>query len=69
MFEKLSEYIDNELDEATCKNIQRHMEECIPCQICLGTMKRTIALCKNMENEPVPEIISARLKEMILSFS
>ena len=66
MFEKLSEYIDNELDDVTCKDIERHSKECIPCQVCLGTLKRTIDLCKNMETEPVPEMFSARLKELIL---
>ena len=69
MFEKLSEYIDKELDEVTYENIRRHAWECIPCRICLGTMKRTIELCKNMESESVPDLFSARLKEMIQSLS
>jgi len=69
MFEKLSEYIDNELDEVTCKDIERHAEDCIPCQVCLGTLKRTIDLCKNMENKPVPEDVSARLKAFIRNIS
>jgi proteasome lid subunit RPN8/RPN11 len=65
MFEKLSEYIDNELDAATCKDVERHAKDCIPCQVCLGTLKRTIEMCKNTEPEPVPEMVSERLKEFI----
>ena len=65
MFEKLSEYIDNELDAATCKDIERHAKDCIPCQVCLGTLKRTIDMCKQTEPEPVPEMVSARLREFI----
>ena len=65
MFEKLSEYIDNELDEVTCKDIERHANDCIPCQVCLGTLKRTIEICKSMEPEPVPAVFSSSLKEMI----
>lgn len=65
MFEKLSEYIDKELDALTCSDIERHAESCIPCQVCLGTLKRTIELCRKMESEPVPETFSERLREFV----
>jgi anti-sigma factor RsiW len=65
MFEKLSEYIDNELDALTCRDIERHAQDCIACQVCLGTLKKTIELCKKMETEPVPEIFSEKLREFI----
>lgn len=65
MFEKLSEYIDKELDELTCKDIEAHMEHCPPCQVCLGTLKRTINLCKQMEEKPVSETLSFRLRDAI----
>ena len=69
MFEKLSEYIDNELDEVTCSEIERHMKACINCQVCLATLKRVIDLCKNMKPEPVPQAFSSRLKELTLKLS
>jgi anti-sigma factor RsiW len=65
LFEKLSEYIDDELDEMTCKDIERHVKECAPCNACLETLKRTMELCKNLENKPVPEAVSSRLKSLI----
>ena len=67
MFEKLSEYIDKELDEVTCKDIEKHARDCIPCQVCLGTLKQAIELCKKMKPEPVPTEFSARLKDLIAS--
>lgn len=69
MFEKLSEYIDSELDAVTCRDIERHAQDCIPCQVCMGTLKRTIELCKGMEPDPVPETFSTRLRELIESLS
>ena len=69
MFEKLSEYIDNELDEVTCDEIERHMKDCINCQVCLATLKRVIDLCKNVRPEPVPQAFSSRLKELTLKLS
>ena len=65
LFEKLSEYLDNELDEVTCRDIEKHIEECVPCFVCLQTLKRTIDLCKQTENRSVPEDFSTRLKEVI----
>lgn len=69
MFEKLSEYIDKELDDVTCKDIEEHARECIPCQVCLGTLKQAIDLCKKMKPDPVPAEFSARLKELISTLS
>ncbi len=69
MFEKLSEYIDNELDVMTCRDIERHVAECIPCKICLETLKRTVILCKKVDSIPVPESVSVKLKELIQNMS
>ena len=55
MFDKLSEYLDNELDEATCKKIEKHVKECVACFVCLQTLKRTVDLCKQTADRPVPE--------------
>ena len=65
MFKRLSEYLDNELDELTCNEIEHHVKECVPCFSCLQTLKRTVDLCKQTANKPVPEEFSQKLKEMI----
>ena len=67
MFEKLSEYIDGELDQATCAEIQKHAEDCVACFSCLETLKRTVALCKNTKDKPIPQNLSEKLKEIIAS--
>jgi len=67
MFGKLSEYIDNELDELTCRDIERHARECIRCSTCLETLKRTIAFCKDSNRKPVPEMFTRKLQELIES--
>jgi hypothetical protein len=65
MFAKLSEYLDQELDEATCEDIRRHAESCVPCEACLETLRRTVDLCHQFDQVPVPEDFSRRLKEMV----
>jgi anti-sigma factor RsiW len=65
MFKKLSEYIDGELDHVTCCDIERHSKNCVACFSCLQTLKRTVAICKNIKDKPVPEEFSQKLKEII----
>jgi anti-sigma factor RsiW len=67
LFEKLSEYLDDELDEQICQQIEAHASNCVACKACLETLRQTIALCRAMkQNEkPVPENFSDRWKECI----
>lgn len=65
LFEKLSEYIDRELDAPTCKDIEAHIQDCKPCQVCMGTLKQTIELCKHLKHRSVPETFHRKLKDAI----
>jgi anti-sigma factor RsiW len=65
MFEKLSEYIDGELDRLTCKALEKHIENCVACKICLATLKKTVRLCQGLPTDTVPENFSRKLRELI----
>ncbi len=65
MFKKLSEYIDNELDQVTCDDIKKHAENCMPCKTCLETLRQTVTLCKNVKDQPVSNAFSVRLKDAL----
>jgi anti-sigma factor RsiW len=65
LFEKLSEYIDEELDEMTCKEFEMHLRECIKCSVCHETLKRTVDLCRNMHSHPVPSTLSDKIMALI----
>ncbi|BBO69246.1 hypothetical protein DSCA_31760 [Desulfosarcina alkanivorans] len=65
LFERLSEYIDRELDAPTCEDIEAHIRSCKPCQVCLETLKQTVALCKNLERRQVPEAFTLKLRGAI----
>ena len=69
MFEKLSAYIDNELDPVTCKDIEKHAAGCTACQSCLETLKQTVALCKEIPDQSPPQAFSLRLKAVIEEIS
>lgn len=44
LLRSLSDYIDGELDEAMCREIQQHLETCDNCRAVLNTTRRTIDL-------------------------
>ncbi len=46
MLEKLSEYIDGDLDPKLCEDLEKHMTDCNPCLIFVNTLKKTISLFK-----------------------
>jgi anti-sigma factor RsiW len=64
IFKKLSEYIDGELDEKAYKKMQGHIKECVKCEVCLETLRRTVQLCGNMKMKRIPERLKERLRSM-----
>ncbi len=65
IFKKLSEYIDGELDENAYEEMRIHIKECVKCEICLETLRRTVEICRNMKMKGVPERLRERLKIMV----
>ena len=40
----LSDYVDGELNEELCSQIERHMEGCENCRIVVDTLRKTVSL-------------------------
>jgi len=65
IFKRFSGYIDGELDEKTYEEMHIHIKECVKCEVCLETLRRTVELCRNMKTQAVPDRLRERLKMMI----
>jgi RNA polymerase sigma-70 factor (ECF subfamily) len=64
-FERISEFIDGELDDSLCRTIQAHLGNCPECRSCIESLKKTIALCKNTPKEdPDPEFHQQVMKAL-----
>jgi predicted anti-sigma-YlaC factor YlaD len=46
LLQTLSDYIDDELSEEMCTEIQQHLESCGDCRVVLNTTRRTIDLVR-----------------------
>ena len=54
LFEKLSEYIDGELDPALYPRFEEHMRDCEPCQVFLESLRRTVRHVGTIEAVELP---------------
>ena len=61
MLGALSDYIDGELEERLCAEIEAHMRECPDCQVVVDTLRRTIVLYRTHGRAKIPDDVKSRL--------
>lgn len=49
-----ADYLDGELPAALCAKVEAHVRRCRTCDCVIDTLKKTIALYKNMPEVEVP---------------
>jgi RNA polymerase sigma-70 factor, ECF subfamily len=67
MFAELSDYLDDELDDSLCAELEKHMEGCEPCKAFLATLEETIRTCREAPNEVPDAQAAASLRRAVLS--
>jgi anti-sigma factor RsiW len=61
LLKDLSDYVDGDLDETLCIEIERHMDACDNCRVVVDTLRKTVLLYRNLPAEPMPATLEARL--------
>jgi RNA polymerase sigma-70 factor (ECF subfamily) len=51
MFAELSNYLDEQLDDSLCDELEKHLDGCEPCQVFVATLKATIEQCRKVPGE------------------
>ena len=51
MFAELSNYLDEQLDDSLCDELERHLGGCEPCQVFLSSLEATIEQCRMAPKE------------------
>jgi RNA polymerase sigma-70 factor, ECF subfamily len=67
MFAELSSYLDDELDDSLCEELEKHMDGCEPCKAFLTSLEKTIEQCRTAPNETPDPRAAARLRQELLS--
>jgi anti-sigma factor RsiW len=68
LFEKLSEYLDGELDSAWCTEAEAHLADCPPCREFLESLRRTVGILNRLPGEAVPDDIRRGIRESVEKF-
>jgi len=65
MFAELSDYLDEQLDDSLCEELERHINGCAPCKTFLATLEATIVQCRNMGADRAPSGTSRLRAELM----
>ena len=65
MFAELSDYLDEQLDDSLCEELERHLNGCGPCQVFLATLEATIEQCRRSTGD-CPPSKAAKLREQLM---
>ena len=70
MFAGLSDYLDGELDDFSCKEIEAHLKECAPCTKFLRSLEATIQSCQRSPADcPDRQRAAALRKQLLATYS
>jgi len=67
MFAELSSYLDDELDDSLCEELEKHMDGCEPCKAFLTSLETSIDQCRTAPNETPDPGVAARLRQELLA--
>jgi RNA polymerase sigma-70 factor, ECF subfamily len=66
MFAELSNYLDEQLDDSLCEELEQHMGGCEPCKVFLATLEATIDECRKAPAECPTRGESAKLRAQLV---
>ena len=63
LLSSISDYVDGELDETLCQELEQHLADCPDCRGVVDTTRKTVSLYRESSAEPaqVPEDVRRRL--------
>ena len=65
ILEGLSDYIDDELAEKTCREIEKHLRDCYNCRVVVNTLRQTVTLYREVPEDEIPGDVRIRLHKII----
>jgi RNA polymerase sigma-70 factor (ECF subfamily) len=67
MFAELSNYLDEELDDSLCEELEKHMDGCEPCKAFLSSLEKSIQECRTTPNEAPDPRVAARFRRELMA--
>jgi RNA polymerase sigma-70 factor, ECF subfamily len=67
MFAEISDYLDDQLDDSLCAELEKHMDGCEPCQAFLKSLEISIEQCRRAPNELPDPMRAAKFRRELLA--
>lgn len=68
IFERLNDYLDQELDPDLCDKIDNHVENCEPCIAFINTLKKTVELFQGYDEGEAPRELPEPVRDNLKKF-
>lgn len=65
LLDQLSEYIDGELEDAVCIELEAHLAQCTNCRVMVDTLRKTITLYHAQAPAELPSGVEDRLYKVL----
>ena len=66
VFRLLSDYVDEDLKRAVCRELEKHLEDCPDCTLQVDSVKKTIRVFREAgSREEMPVDIMIRLQDVL----
>ncbi|RKG62381.1 sigma-70 family RNA polymerase sigma factor [Corallococcus sp. AB011P] len=63
--QELSEFVAQEVDQATCVRLEDHLSRCPRCTDTCDSLKRTVSLCRRIPGDEVPAPVRAAVRQAL----
>jgi RNA polymerase sigma-70 factor (ECF subfamily) len=67
MFAELSNYLDEQIDDSLCNELEKHLDGCGPCQAFLASLQSTIEGCRRLPVAVPDRVKAAKLRRDVMS--
>ena len=62
---ELNDYLDGQIDPSLCSEIEKHIGQCNNCRIMVDTMRQTVKLCREGQEEKLPAELEEKLNSIL----
>lgn len=63
-----SQHLEGGIDPGTCAKMEAHLSECPHCRAACASLKRTLAICRQLPTSDVPASLAASVQSAIRAF-
>ncbi|MBZ5651635.1 MAG: sigma-70 family RNA polymerase sigma factor [Acidobacteriia bacterium] len=66
MFAELSNYLDEQIDDSLCEELEKHLDGCDPCKAFLASLQSTIEKCHRLPAAVPDRVKAAKLRSDVM---